>query len=121
MGVEFVKAKIASIDEIEDGNLKLKYEDMESGMMREVEHDLVVLSNGIQPNMDVSQMFNGSTVALDQFKFIKQTDEFVNPSQTNLDGVFVAGSASGPKDIPDTILSAGGASAEVAKYLKSLS
>jgi len=121
MGVEFVKGKIAKIEQVEDGNLKLKYEDMKSGLIKETVHDMVVLTTGIQPNMDVKGMMNGTPLELDHYNFIKQTDEFVNPSRTNREGIFVSGSASGPKDIPDTVLSAGGTSAEVARYLKSLS
>jgi heterodisulfide reductase subunit A len=39
------------------------------------------------------------------------------PSLTDVDGVFVAGVAAGPKDIVDTITEAGGAAMEAAKYL----
>ena len=54
---------------------------------------------------------------LDRFNFVKQTDELVSPALTSIPGVFVAGAASGPKDIPDSILSAGCAATEVAAYL----
>ena len=89
-------------------------------MIREAEHDLVVLATGVQPNTDFTSMFNSEPLEMDQFRFVKQTDEFISPSLTSKEGVFVSGSASGPKDIPDTIVSAGGAAAEVAKYLKTL-
>lgn len=41
----------------------------------------------------------------------------VNPAQTSIEGVFVAGTATGPMDIPDSILSAGAASSEAISYL----
>ncbi len=121
MGVEFVKGKIGKIEEVEDGNLVLHYEDLESGKRRRSEHDLVVLATGIQPNTDVLRMFNGEGIDLDTFRFIRQADEFVSPARTSREGIFVSGSAAGPKDIPDTIVSAGGTSAEVSRYLKSIS
>ncbi len=120
MGVEFIKGKIASIDELTNGNLVLKYEDIETGKLREAEHDLVVLANGVQPNTDFMSMFNGHPLETDRFQFIRQAEEFISPALTSKEGVFVSGSASGPKDIPDTIVSAGCAAAEVAKYLKRL-
>jgi heterodisulfide reductase subunit A len=49
---------------------------------------------------------------------VKQSDELANPAKTSINGVYVAGTASGPMDIPDSILSAGAASAEIAGYLK---
>jgi len=40
-----------------------------------------------------------------------------SPARTSIEGVFVAGTAAGPMDIPDSILSAGCAASEVAAYL----
>ena len=120
MGVTFIKGKIGSITEMADGNLKLKYEEIKTGRTKETIHDLVVVATGVLPNMDVTSMFNGNALELDKFNFIKQADEFISPSKTSSRGVFVSGSASGPKDIPDTILSAGCTAAEVSRYIKSL-
>lgn len=118
MGVEFVKGKIAKINEKENGNLSLRYEDFESGKVTEADHDMVVLSVGILPNPLPSNLFKGSGVELDDFNFVKQTDELSNPAETSVGGVFVAGAASGPMDIPDSISSAGAAAAETASYLR---
>lgn len=117
MGVTFVKGKIGKIDEIENGDLKLRYEDIEEGVVKEAEHDMVVLSVGILANDGVSSMFNHQ-LELDQFNFVNQKDLLANPAQTNIPGVYVAGTASGPMDIPDSILSAGAASSETAGYLR---
>jgi len=61
--------------------------------------------------------FKGSPLELDEFNFIKQVDVLTSPSKTTIEGVFVAGTAAGPMDIPDSILSAGCAASEVAAYL----
>jgi len=118
MGVEFIKGKIGKIAEKENGNLIVRYEDIEEGKVKEAEHDLVVLSVGILPNTDYSSMFKTQDLLKDDFDFIKQVDELSNPAATSIDGVFVAGTAAGPMDIPDSILSAGAASAETASYLR---
>jgi len=119
MGVNFVKGKVAKIREKDDnsGDLILRYEDVTSGTIKESKHDLVVLSVGILPNKEIPQMFKNEKLELDEFNFVKQLDELVSPSLTSIKGVFVAGAASGPKDIPDSILSAGCAASEVAVYL----
>ena len=119
MGVNFVKGKVAKIRENENGSgdLILRYEDVTKGVVKEAKHDLVILSVGVLPNKEVPQMFKNQILELDQFNFVKQTDELVSPALTSIEGVFVAGAASGPKDIPDSILSAGCAATEVAGYL----
>ncbi|MEA1874902.1 MAG: CoB--CoM heterodisulfide reductase iron-sulfur subunit A family protein [Bacteroidota bacterium] len=118
MGVEFVKGKIGKITENEDGDLLMRYEDFETGQVKEATHDLAVLSVGILPNKLPGNVFSNVDVELDDFGFVRQTDELVNPSKTSVDGVFVAGTASGPMDIPDSIVSAGAASSETASYLR---
>ena len=44
--------------------------------------------------------------------------DVLGPGRTNLPGVFVAGSAAGAKDIPDSILHAGAAVAQAAAHLE---
>jgi heterodisulfide reductase subunit A2 len=117
MGVEFVKGKIGEIQEKDNGDLILKYEDFKSGGIKTAEHDLVVLSVGILANQDTKKFFNNGTLQLDTYNYVKQTDELLNPAKTSIEGVFVAGTASGPMDIPDSISSAGAAAAETASYL----
>lgn len=119
MGVQFIKGKIAKIDGKENGNLILTYEDIDNGgkLMNE-EYDLVVLSVGLLPTPEITSIFKKQKLELDEFFFIKQVNENVDPSRTSIDGVFVSGTASGPKDIPDTILSAGAAASQAATYLE---
>jgi heterodisulfide reductase subunit A len=121
MGVEFIKSRVARISEKENGNLILHFEDIENGgIPREAEHDLVVLSVGLLPNTSFLNAFNGDKPMCNEFNYVQPSDELITPSLTSMNGVFVAGTASGPMDIPDTILSASNASAETANYLKNL-
>jgi len=120
MGVEFIKGKIGEISEKENGNLSLRYEDIADGKVKEADHDMVVLSVGIVPNPLPSNLFQNEQPELDPFNFVKQVDELSNPAMTSINGVFVAGAASGPMDIPDSISSAGAASSETASYIRRL-
>jgi len=120
MGINFIKGKIGEISENSKGNLVLRYEDINEGIVKEAEHDLVVLSVGIIPNQEAFEFFHKDELARDPYKFIDQPDILVSPSQTNIEGVFVAGTAAGPMDIPDSILSAGAASSEAIGYLNKI-
>ena len=117
MGVNFVKGKIGRIAEKEGGNLLLRYEDINEGKLQEAEHDMVILSNGVLPNKGIDKFFENETLALDPFNFVGQSDMLASPAKTSIQGVFVAGTATGPMDIPDSILSAGAASSEAISYL----
>ncbi|MCW1734992.1 CoB--CoM heterodisulfide reductase iron-sulfur subunit A family protein [Anaerorudis cellulosivorans] len=117
MGVNFVKGKIGKITEKENGNLILRYEDIAEGVVKEAEHDMVVLSVGVKSNPSAGKIFDGNSLKLDPLQFVAQQDFLGSPAKTSIDGVFVAGTASGPMDIPDSILSAGSASSEAISYL----
>jgi heterodisulfide reductase subunit A len=119
MGISFVKGKIARIRKKDNnsGDLILRFENIETGQVKEVTHDLVVLSVGVQPNNEIAKAFKNASLELDEFSFIKQVDVLTSPARTTIEGVFVAGTASGPMDIPDSILSAGCAASSVASYL----
>lgn len=117
MGVEFVKGKIGEITEKENGDLIVRYEDINQGVVKEAQHDMVVLSVGVKSNPTVGKIFTNGTLKLDAQSFVAQEDLMGSPSKTNIKGVFVAGTATGPMDIPDSILSAGSAASEAISYL----
>ncbi len=118
MGINFVKAKVAKITEDEEHNLILRIDRQEEGSKpQEVKHDLVVLSQGLIPAV---KNFFGLEIELNKYGFVNQKEKTFAPSKTNIKGVFVSGVASGPKDIPDTIVDSGACALEVINYLKNV-
>jgi heterodisulfide reductase subunit A len=121
MGASYIKGRVAKITEKDDGNLILRYEDIEhGGALVEAEYDMVVLAVGAQPNREVDRLFSGDDLALDAYDYVAEPNEDMNPGRTSIPGVFVAGAASGAKDITDSILHAGAAAAQAAAHLESL-
>jgi len=119
MGIYFVKGRVAQINEKDNGNLSLHYEDIEGdGGLKQAEHDLVILSTGFSPNIDYIHMFKNSHLESDPQAYIREIDEDIHPGKTSIDGVFVAGAASAPRDIPDSIIHSGAAVAQTAAYIE---
>ncbi len=119
MGASYVKGRVADVSEQENGDLVLKYEDIENGgAIVEAEYDLVVLAVGVQPNHDAEQLFEVGELSLDEWSYVAEPEEDLNPGQTNIPGVFVSGAASGAKDIADSIIHAGASVAQVAAHLE---
>jgi heterodisulfide reductase subunit A-like polyferredoxin len=118
MGATYIKGRVAKITEKENGDLILRYEDIENGgEIVEAEYDLVVLAVGIQPNREVEKLFGGEPLGLDEYYYVAEPNAEIEPGQTDIPGVFVAGTAAGAKDIVDSILHAGAAVAQVAAHL----
>jgi heterodisulfide reductase subunit A len=114
-GVKVIKGKVAKITEVDNFDLVLRVELLdEGGRVVDRRHDLVVLSQGLMAawhpkgTIDVAEADDG---------FLLTPQAKVNPSFTTMDGVFVAGVAAGPKDIPDAIVEAGEAAMAAANYL----
>ena len=117
MGVKFVRGKVAKITPEGDGNVALWYEDTETGGVQKATHDLAVLSVGLLPNPDAGHIVTSEELKLGEGGWIRSEDEHRHPTRTSVEGVFVAGTASGPKDIPDSIVDAAAAASECAAYL----
>ncbi len=118
MGIEFIKGKVATIDAGENGTVKLHYEAQgDDGGVRIAEHDLVVLSLGMVAGWNPEGVCSISTGS---DAFIETVKPKIAPTLTDMDGVFVAGVAAGPKDIVDTIVEAGAAAMEASKYMVSM-
>jgi heterodisulfide reductase subunit A len=114
MGIEFVKGKVASISQGQNGGVALRYEAQNGEGVTTADHDLVVLSLGMIPGwkpQGVCPVSEGSD------RFIHTIRPKLSPTVTDMEGVFVAGAAAGPKDIVDTITESGAAAMEAAKYL----
>jgi len=119
MGSMFIKGRVAKITEKDDGDLIVRYEDIEGdGGIVEAEYDMVVLAVGVQPNTEAAGLFEDGALGLDEYFYVGEADEDLDPGRTNMPGVFVAGSASGVKDIPDSILHAGAAVAQAAAHIE---
>jgi heterodisulfide reductase subunit A len=119
MGIEFVKGKVATLSEGENGGVVVHYESQEDGGgVTQAQHDLVVLSLGLVPDWRPDGYCQVST---GPDGFIKTVKPKIAPTLTEMEGVFVAGAAAGPKDIVDSIAEAGAAAMEAAKYLTTVS
>ena len=118
MGIKFVKAKVAKVKELENSDLELSIEEIETtGAPVKVTHDIVVMANGILPEAVQAKI---SDVSTDEYGFIKQEKQKYDPQVTNIEGLFFAGIAGGPKDIVDTIAEAGSAAMKASIYINNM-
>lgn len=116
-GVVYVKGRIAEVTE-QHGRPVLKGEDTLVRGPFEWPFDLVVLAAGMEPSGGTREMADKFQVSLESHGFIKQAGAIHNASLTDHPGVFVAGAASGPKAIEDSISEGDVASLAVFEYLK---
>jgi NADPH-dependent glutamate synthase beta subunit-like oxidoreductase len=110
-GVKFVRGRVAEVvEDPEDFDILLRVEDTENLQFLEIEHDMVVLSPGIQPSPGLENIAENLGITLDEDGYIEVGHQTLNPVDSTTDGIFVCGCADGPKDIPDSV-AAGSAAA----------
>jgi heterodisulfide reductase subunit A len=115
MGIQFVKGKVAKISEDDHHNPIVRVEAVDGGSrIVEQKHDLVVLSVGMLPGYDPRPVYN---VPIADDGFVEIPAPNLAPCVTNRPGIFVAGTAAGPLDIVDSIVTASAAASEAAAYL----
>jgi heterodisulfide reductase subunit A len=116
LGIEYIRCRPPTIEEIPDTkNLMVKYlEEDDRKVSRE--YDLVVLSVGMESPKSAEEISKKFGIELNEFNFCK-TDPF-KPVESTREGVYVSGPFTEPKDIPETIMQASGASSKVLSLLK---
>ena len=114
-GVKFHKSRIADIQEDDDKGVLLRYDDIDSGELKEEKYDLVVLCNGLKPSDSAIELSNRLGIELTENSFISSKTE--EPIETSKEGIFVCGFAGGPVDIPESVAQASGAAAKVGEML----
>jgi len=108
-GVRFVRARPATVEEAgEERNLRIKYLN-ERGEFKDEEFDLVVLSCGIRPAARAREL--AQRLGLEQGEDGYCLTRPLAPLETSRPGVFVCGTFTEPKDIPETVMQASGAAA----------
>ncbi|MBP6927326.1 MAG: CoB--CoM heterodisulfide reductase iron-sulfur subunit A family protein [Caldisericia bacterium] len=109
-GIRYIRSRIPEV--MEDPvthDLTLRYES-EDGTEKTETFDLVVLSVGLQTSETVKKLADNLGLELSEDGFAKT--DYTNPLSTSRSGIYVAGAFSGPKDIPETVAQAIGASAK---------
>lgn len=93
------------------GRLVVRAEDTLLGRPVALEADLVVLSTGLTPRADAAQVAKMLGLKQSPSGFFAEAHPKLRPNDSGLEGIYLAGTAQGPKDIPDAVSHAKGAAA----------
>jgi heterodisulfide reductase subunit A len=115
--IKMVRALPGDLCETPDGRLRLRYLQEDSGLPTEAAFDLVVLSVGISPGEHNAGLAAQLHLALTPEGFFQSADPR-HRSLTQQPGLFLAGTAEGPRDIAGCITQAVGAARQVHEYLQ---
>ena len=118
MGIRFIQGRPSLITEDPTtGNLFIQAEDVGLGQVIELESELVVLSTAAVPRADTEQISSILNISRSPGGFFMEYHPKLRPVDSPTDGVFLAGAAQGPKDIPASVAQGSGAAARAARII----
>jgi heterodisulfide reductase subunit A len=108
--VMYIRGRPSKIIE-EDGKLRVLGVDTLSGKQIEIDADMVVLATAMEP-ADHGEIAGKLRIAADTHGFFKEAHPKLRPVETLTAGIFLAGAAQAPKDIPETVSQASAAASK---------
>ncbi|MEE9502590.1 MAG: CoB--CoM heterodisulfide reductase iron-sulfur subunit A family protein, partial [Candidatus Aminicenantaceae bacterium] len=115
-GVIYLRGKVAKIFE-EKGKVKVWGVDTLSGKDIEIDADMVVLATAMRPSEGAQDLAKKLKIALDKDGFLAEAHPKLKPVESVTAGMFLAGAAQAPKDIPEVVAQASGAAAKAIAIL----
>ena len=103
--VRHIEEAPPEITQTSDGKLQVMAYDSLSGLEVKFPADWVVLSTPIIPNKDEVLLARMLKIPIGTDGFMMEAHLKLRPVDTNVDGVFIAGTVSGPKDVSESIIS----------------
>jgi len=110
-GVDFKRFDQGIHVEQHNGRLAVLTTDIYTGQPQETQVDMVVLSTGMEPNLDAPEVARTFGISLSPDGFFLEKHPKLGPVETTTDGVYLAGTCQSPKDIPDSVAQGGAAAA----------
>ncbi len=111
-GVVYLRGKVSRLIQ-QDQRLEVWGADTLSGKSMRVGADLVVLAMAAVPSSGSDALARLMRVATDESGFLAEAHPKLRPVESLTAGIFLAGAAQFPKDIPETVAQASGAAAKV--------
>jgi len=121
-GITMIRGKAAEVVEgtwsdNHEKSLMVRCEDTLISKFREIPVDMVILCNAIESRKDSDAVKRLFTLSKSPDGFFLERHPKLDPTSTTTEGIYIAGCAQGPKDIPDTVAQAGSAAARILSFI----
>ena len=111
-GTIYLRGKVSKLYE-ENGKIKVLGIDTLSGQNVEIDADMVVLALAMQPSKGTAEIAKILKIARDKDGFLAEAHPKLKPVESVTAGIFLAGAAQSPKDVPETVAQASAAASKV--------
>jgi heterodisulfide reductase subunit A len=103
-GVDFIRATVNEVTQKGTG-VAIKYK-TESGGEDTLNVDMLILAPALEPGVSSGRVAEILAIPLDEHGFFNEKERDLDSVDTSREGIFIAGCAQSPKDVPDTVAEA---------------
>ncbi|MBO3804062.1 MAG: CoB--CoM heterodisulfide reductase iron-sulfur subunit A family protein [Candidatus Brockarchaeota archaeon] len=109
-GVRFIRCRPSELRrDGESGEIVVPYEDSLTGGRGELKVDLAVLALGMRPSESTAKLAKAMGLQTRGPGWIEEVQPKFRPLETFVEGIFVAGTCHGPRDISESVIEGSGA------------
>ncbi|UWG98806.1 CoB--CoM heterodisulfide reductase iron-sulfur subunit A family protein [Dehalobacter sp. DCM] len=112
----YIRGRVSKIYQSGD-KLIVRGEDTLISQPVEIEADLVVLATAMVPQLDAAALAQRIGIGYDKDLWYTEAHPKLAPVETHSQGIYLAGTCQGPKDIPETVAQASAAAAKACGLL----
>lgn len=110
--VLYLRGRVSKV--FRDGDkIKVWGVDTLSGKNIEISADLVILATAMVPSPGAKEMARKLNIISDEYGFLTEAHPKLRPVETLTSGIYLAGTAQWPRDLPDTISQASGSASKI--------
>jgi heterodisulfide reductase subunit A len=114
-GVNYIRGRVAEIEEDADGNPTVWYEDTRERKVHSLKVEMVVLATAAMPSKGARELAGLLGVKADGYGFIITKPG--QPADTSVRGIYACGFCKGPCDIPEAVSQASAAAQRAASRI----
>jgi heterodisulfide reductase subunit A len=116
-GINYLRGRIGEVREDQNHDIIIRSEDTLLQEPIELKVNMLVLSCGLEARRDANEISALVRIQRSSDGFFMEAHPKLRPVDTLTEGVFVAGVAQGPKDIPDAVTQAKGAASSASALM----
>ena len=117
LGVQYLRGLPGSVEELEDGSMRVAVENTATGRVEFHDLDMLVLALGIQPSSGTQRLQEMLGLQLTPDGFYLEAHPKLQPVDAATRGIFFAGCAEGPKDIKESVTQGTAAAARAVRLM----
>jgi len=114
IGTTYLRGKIDKVSQ-RNGKLLVSGQDLLKDKSFDIAADMVVLAMGLWPSAGISKLAHTLNISYDAKNYLLQAHPKLRPVETFTDGIFLAGCAIAPTDIPESVVQGAAAAENILK------